>query len=91
MKSVILLSSGLDSTVAFKHAYDRCSEVLALTFDYGQRAATNEIECAARICREFDVAHKTLELPWIRGFGGALTDSSALPELAEHELDSDAA
>jgi len=87
MRSVILLSSGLDSTVAFKHAYDRCSELLALTFDYGQRAAANEIEHATMICREFDVLHEVIELPWIRNFGGALTDASALPELAEHELD----
>jgi len=87
MRSVILLSAGLDSTVAFKHAYDRCSELLALTFDYGQRAAANEIEHAIRICREFDVSHEVIELPWIGQFGGALTDASALPELAEHELD----
>ncbi len=46
MRSAILLSSGLDSSVAFKHAYDRCSNLLALTFDYGQRAAANEIEHA---------------------------------------------
>jgi len=91
MRSVILLSAGLDSTVAFKHAYDRCSELLALTFDYGQRAAANEIEHAIRICREFDVSHEVIELPWIGRFGGALTDASALPELAEHELDSVAA
>ena len=88
MKSVILLSAGLDSSVAFKHAYDRCSEVLALTFDYGQRAAANEIKRAIRICSEFDVPHEVIELPWIGRFGGALTDSSALPLLAEHELDS---
>ncbi|MEA1965870.1 MAG: 7-cyano-7-deazaguanine synthase QueC [Euryarchaeota archaeon] len=90
MKSVILLSAGLDSTVAFKHAYDRCSELLALTFDYGQRAAANEIEHATMICRKFGVPHEVIELPWIRNFGGALTDASALPELAEHELDSGA-
>jgi len=91
MKSVILLSSGLDSTVAFKHAYDRCSELLALTFDYGQRAAANEIEHAIQICHKFDVRNEVIELPWIGRFGGALTDASALPELAEHELDSGAA
>lgn len=42
MKSAIL-----DSAVAFKHAYDRCSEILALTFDYGQRASAKEIEYAS--------------------------------------------
>jgi len=88
VKSVILFSSGLDSTVAFKHAYDRCPEILALTFDYGQRAAANEIKRASKICRKFDVPHEVIELPWVRRFGGALTDSSALPELAPHELDS---
>jgi len=87
MKSVILLSAGLDSAVAFKHAYDRCSELLALTFDYGQRARANEIKRAIQICRKFDVPHEVIELPWLRNFGGALTDASALPELAEHELD----
>ncbi len=87
MKSVILLSAGLDSTVAFKHAYDRCSKLLALTFDYGQRAAANEIKRAIQICRKFDLPHEVIELPWIGQFGGALTDASALPELAEHELD----
>jgi 7-cyano-7-deazaguanine synthase len=91
MKSVIPLSAGLDSTVAFKHTYDRCSELLALTFDYGQRAAANEIKRAIRICSEFDVPHEVIELPWVGRFGGALTDSSALPELAPHELDSIAA
>jgi len=91
MRSVVLLSSGLDSTVAFKHAYNRCSELLALTFDYGQRAAANEIERATQICRKFDVRNEVIELPWVRNFGGALTDASALPELAEHELDSVAA
>jgi len=32
MRSVVLLSSGLDSTVAFKEAYDRSEEVLCVTF-----------------------------------------------------------
>jgi len=91
VRSVILLSSGLDSAVAFKHAYDRCSEILALTFDYGQRAAAKEIGHAIQICRKFDVPHEAIKLPWISRFGGALTNKTALPELAEHELDSRAA
>lgn len=91
MNSVILLSSGLDSTVAFKHAYDRCSKILALTFDYGQQAAAKEIEYAARICREFDVPHEVIELPWFRRFRGALTGASELPQPAEHELGGKAA
>ena len=91
MNSVVLLSAGLDSTVAFKHAYDQCKEVLCLTFDYGQQAAAKEIECAARICSKFDVTHEVIELPWIAHFGGALVGTSELPQIKKHELDSEKA
>ncbi|RZN43545.1 MAG: 7-cyano-7-deazaguanine synthase QueC [Methanosarcinales archaeon] len=91
MNSVILLSAGLDSTVAFKHAYDRCKEVLCLTFDYGQQAAAKEIQCATMICSKFDVLHEVIELPWIARFGGALVGTSELPQIEAHELDSEKA
>ena len=91
MNSVILLSAGLDSTVAFKHAYDLCKEVFCLTFDYGQQAAAKEIQCAARICSKFDVPHEVLELPWIARFGGALVGTLELPQIEAHELDSEKA
>ena len=91
MNSVVLLSAGLDSTVAFKHAYDQCKEVLCLTFDYGQQAAAKETLCAARICDKFDVPHEVIELPWIARFGGALVGTSELPQIEEHELDSEKA
>lgn len=44
MSSIVLLSSGLDSAVAFKMALDDWGVELALTFDYGQRAAGKEID-----------------------------------------------
>ncbi|MCK5108295.1 MAG: 7-cyano-7-deazaguanine synthase QueC [Methanosarcinales archaeon] len=91
MNSVILLSAGLDSTVAFKHAYDQCEEVLCLTFDYGQQAAAKEMECAAKICSKFDATHEVIELPWIAHFGGALVGTSELPQIKKHELDSEKA
>jgi len=87
MKSVVLLSSGLDSTVAFKDAYDRCDEVLCVTFDYGQRAGRKEIEFAKAICKKFDVKHIIIDLPWYRTFRGALTGKEALPKIRESELD----
>ena len=48
-KSVVLLSSGLDSTVNFWLEAQKGRAVLALTFDYGQRAAPREIERARAI------------------------------------------
>lgn len=76
MKAVALLSGGLDSTVAF--AIRARDTVLALTVDYGQRAARREIEAARRTAAKYRVAHWVLKLPWLSG--GALTDrSKSLP------------
>ncbi len=88
MKSIVLLSSGLDSTVAFKEAYNRCDEVLSITFDYGQRARRKEITFAKKICELFNVSHITLSLPWYGSFRGALTgEEEELPRILEGELD----
>lgn len=87
MKSIVLLSSGLDSTVAFKEAYTRCDEVLCVTFDYGQRARKKEIEYAAAICEKWKVGHLIIDLPWYRTFHGALTGKEKLPEISKSSLD----
>ena len=87
MKSIVLLSSGLDSTVAFKEAYDKSNEVLCVTFDYGQRAREKEIEYAKAICDRFKARHIIIALPWYSTFHGALTGSEKLPEISESDLD----
>ena len=51
MKSVVLLSSGLDSTVNFYEALSHGEVKLALTFDYGQRAASKEVACSQKIAQ----------------------------------------
>ncbi len=65
MSSIVLLSSGLDSAVAFKMALDDGGVDLALTFDYGQRAADKEKESARRISERYGVRHEVIELPWL--------------------------
>jgi len=85
--AVTLLSSGLDSTVAFKQALDTFERVICLTFDYGQRAASIEIENAAAICKKFGCDHHIIPLPWYRNFGGALTGAEELPTPSMTELD----
>src|SRR6185503_18356227 len=72
MKAVALLSGGLDSTVAF--AIRARDAVLALTVDYGQRAARREIASARKTAARYRVPHRVLKLPWLAG--GALTDRS---------------
>jgi len=63
VEAVALLSGGLDSTVAFALTAKRTA--LALTFDYGQRAAKREIAAARAIARRYRVAHRAIALPWL--------------------------
>ena len=65
MKGVAILSGGLDSTVSLAVAVRRMEVVLALTFDYGQRAARRERAAAARIARRYRVPHRVLEVSWL--------------------------
>lgn len=85
--AVVLLSTGLDSTVAFKKAFDTFHTVMCLTFDYGQRAALREMEYAAAICEKFDCEHQVISLPWYRTFSGGLMGGTDLPEPSLSELD----
>jgi len=65
MRGVAILSGGLDSTVSLAAAVRRMKVVLALTFDYGQRAAAREREAASRIARRYGIPHRTIRLPWL--------------------------
>jgi 7-cyano-7-deazaguanine synthase len=64
-RSVVLLSGGLDSTVALACALRETLVVLCLTFDYGQRAAAREVAAAAAIARHYGVPHRTVALPFL--------------------------
>lgn len=81
-KVVVLLSGGLDSTVnafeAKKHGHEI---VLALTFNYGQKAAKKELESAAKIARYLQVPHKVLDLPWFKDFNKSslIVESQEVP------------
>lgn len=67
-RSVVLLSAGLDSTVNLFRAKEESDVALALTFDYGQRAAKREIEHAAKLAAHVGTRHHVIELPWFREF-----------------------
>ena len=88
-KAVVLLSAGMDSTVNLFATVAEAQVVLALTFDYGQRAAAKEILCAERLCKKLQVRHSVVELPFIKGFGkSSLTDSSqSVPVGSEIAMD----
>lgn len=89
MKSVVLLSGGLDSTVCLKRAVDDSAAFLALTFDYGQKAAHREIESARKICSLYSVPHRVISLPFLAELGDCSLTSKkrALPEFDPEERD----
>jgi 7-cyano-7-deazaguanine synthase len=78
-KTVVLLSSGLDSTVNLYQSLKVDTVQLALTFDYGQRASKQEIRYAKEICEINGIAHKTVDLRWFRDF----TNTSLVSRFSE--------
>lgn len=79
LKSVVLLSGGLDSTTTLAMAQKEGFELFCLTFDYGQRHRI-ELDRARDIARHFGAAdHQVVKID-LRQFGGsALTDSIDVP------------
>jgi len=89
VSSIVLLSAGLDSAVAFKKELDGHGVALAITFDYGQRAAAKEIEMARLICKRYGVRHLVLELAWMEEIThtSLVNRGEKVPEPGEKELD----
>ncbi|HVY65145.1 MAG TPA: 7-cyano-7-deazaguanine synthase QueC [Gammaproteobacteria bacterium] len=81
MRSVVLLSGGLDSATALAIARARGDECYTLAFDYGQRHRA-ELAAARRVSQALGAAaHRELKLPIGELGGSALTDRSiAVPE-----------
>lgn len=65
-KSIILLSGGLDSVVSLGITKEKYNITLALTFDYGQKSAKQEIETSAKICAYYKIQHKVIKLDWLK-------------------------
>lgn len=85
MKGVAILSGGLDSTVSLAAARRKMQVVLAITFDYGQRAAKRERAASASIAKHYKIPHKVIAVPWLAELTGtALVNRKA--KLPVHEM-----
>jgi len=79
MKTVVIFSGGMDSTVLVYDLIARGDIVKVLSVDYGQRHA-KEIECAKRIAARLGIEHRVADL---RGISSLLAGSSLTsPEVA---------
>jgi 7-cyano-7-deazaguanine synthase len=74
MKALVVLSGGLDSTVCMAVARrEGGDELLAVTFDYGQRHRV-ELHAAAAVARAYGAEHLVVRLDMTGWGGSALTD-----------------
>jgi len=79
-KSIILLSGGLDSLVSLGLTKEKLNVTLALTFDYGQKSAQNEIKASAKICEYYNIEHKVIKLDFLKEITNtALVSGEKLP------------
>ena len=70
-------------------ALEMTEPLLALTFDYGQRAAIREKEAARKTAARLKVPHRVLDIPWLgeATHTSLVSGNSSLPKLKERDLD----
>lgn len=86
-KAVSVMSGGLDCTVATS-VYDKDYEIHAITFDYGQKAAKQEIMASRKICERMGWSHDVVDLAWLAQISNSsLNTSEDIPEVTEDDLD----
>lgn len=92
-KAVLLLSGGLDSAsnLALHESRPDFEVVLALTVNYGQRSAVNEIRCSTGLAEHFGVEHLVVDFQGMAKLSGAtsslLNPNADVPTLSEETLD----
>ena len=59
--TIVVFSGGQDSTTCLFWAKERYEEVIAVSFDYGQKHIS-ELECARSLCKKYNVEHHILDL-----------------------------
>lgn len=90
VKSVVLLSGGLDSFVSLAVAKDEYNVKLALTFDYGQKSAQQEIAASKKICEFYGIEHKIIKLDWLKEITQtSLVSEKEIPLTTLNDLSSD--
>ena len=79
-KAIVLLSGGLDSTTVLAAAINKGFDIIALSFNYGQRH-NYEIECAKEIATFYNITKHQIANIDLGAIGGsALTDDIDVPK-----------
>ena len=84
-KAIVLLSGGLDSTTVLAIALNQNYEIIALSFNYGQRH-DYEIVCAKDVAEHFNIKNHHITKIDLSSIGGsALTNNLDVPK--DRDLD----
>lgn len=82
MRTVVVYSGGLDSTVLLAHLLAEGREVHALSVNYGQRHA-RELESARAVCAHYGVDHRVADLRALAGIFGSNSLTNTAVDVAE--------
>jgi 7-cyano-7-deazaguanine synthase len=82
MKGLVMLSGGLDSATCMAVASVENEDLIAISFDYGQRHR-RELENATRIAAWYQAEHIVVQFDARKWGGSALTDDIELPRSRE--------
>lgn len=86
--AIVILSGGLDSSTNLALAMKELTVKMAITFDYGQRAAAKEIKASTELCAHYGVNHRVMSIPWVSEFGkSALLDRNLEIPTSEVKID----
>ena len=87
-KSIVLLSGGLDSVVSLAVIAEKCSEIVSLTFNYGQKSYLAEKKAAENISKYYKIENKEIDLDWLSVIStSSLTTKDTIPYIAKENLD----
>lgn len=87
-KAIILLSGGLDCVVSLALVKEICSDILALTFNYGQKSFLAEKDSAEKIAQYYNIKHEIVELPWLAKIStSSLNNNLDVPKVDFEHLD----
>lgn len=86
-KAIAVFSGGLDCTVSASVYADEY-EIHAITFNYGQKGFTQELEASKRISKKMGFKHYVIDLPWLGEISNSsLNTSEDIPEVDFDDLD----
>lgn len=86
--AIILLSGGLDSVVSLAVVREQYSNILALTFNYGQKSFQAEKKSSQKIAQYYNIDHEIIELNWLSRIStSSLNTNEDIPSISYSDLD----